>query len=130
MILFNSIFLGLKYQSTFVLNLLKHRSELFSTNFMRILYCVPEDAAHLHEKYIEKLQKEYKFIEIIKGLPQTNDISDDTLPKLIIMVKYFEFIIRGLFFINTFFCDSFLTKLCSFPLNLCVLFYLLFLIKG
>jgi len=59
---------------------------------------VPEDAAHLHEKYIEKLQKEYKFIEIIKGLPQTNDISDDTLPKLIIMVKYIEFIIRGLFF--------------------------------
>jgi hypothetical protein len=59
---------------------------------------VPEDAAHLHEKYIKKLQKEYKFIEIIKGLPQTNDISDDTLPKLIIMVKYFEFIIRGLFF--------------------------------
>jgi hypothetical protein len=59
---------------------------------------VPEDAAHLHEKYFEKLQKEYKFIEIIKGLPQTNDISDDTLPKLIIMVKYFEFIIRGLFF--------------------------------
>jgi hypothetical protein len=65
---------------------------------MRILYCVPPDAAHLHEEYFEKLRREFKDIEIIKGLPIMGTLSDDTLPKLIIMVKYFEFIIRGLFF--------------------------------
>ena len=76
---------------------MKNRQELFSTNFIRILYCVPQETAHLHEEYFQKLRTEFKDIEIINGLPLMRDISDDKLPKLIIMVKYDEFI-RSLVF--------------------------------
>jgi hypothetical protein len=52
---------------------------------MRILFCVPQDMLHLHNKFLEEIRSYFPHLEIIGGLPKSNDIYDDLLPKLLIM---------------------------------------------
>ena len=72
-------------KSTILKQIVKHRTALFTCNFIRILYCVPEQHAQLHQDYFNELRQFYPNIEFVKGLPKIYDLQQDKLPKLIIM---------------------------------------------
>ena len=40
---------------------------------------------HLHNKFLEDLRSYFPHLEVIGGLPKSNEINDDLLPKLVIM---------------------------------------------
>ncbi len=84
-------------KSTFALKLLKHRKDIYSNSFSRIVYALPENMFHLHQKFIETLREICSFIEIVEGLPdllQLNLGLDKNSHKLIIfddmMTQVFE----------------------------------------
>ena len=72
-------------KSTFLKHLIKVRAAVFTTNFIRILLFVPQDMLHLHNKFLEEVRSYFPHLEVIGGLPKSNDIYDDLLPKLLIM---------------------------------------------
>ena len=67
--------------------LVKHRNEIFTTQFYRIMYCIPPESQHQKETYFQKLKKECREVELILGLPKEENVLDNTLPKLIIIGK-------------------------------------------
>ncbi len=74
-------------KSTFVLNLVKYRKDVYSNSFSRIIYALPENMFHLHQKFIDDLREACSFIEIVEGLPdllQLNLSLDKNSHKLII----------------------------------------------
>lgn len=56
--------------------LLKHRKEIFTRDFGRILYCTNESGFHMRSAYLSKLRQECNSIEIEPGLPDfaANDL--------------------------------------------------------
>jgi adenosyl cobinamide kinase/adenosyl cobinamide phosphate guanylyltransferase len=72
-------------KSSFILELLKHRNELFSTSFARIIYFVPSNNIDAHQEFIQKLKTVYPDLEIQTDLPKLSDIKGDRLSKLFIM---------------------------------------------
>ena len=57
-------------KSSFILNLVKFRSQMFSEQFGRILYCRPDTDNTRHVlDYEEKLREEFDNLEVVKGLP-------------------------------------------------------------
>ncbi len=74
-------------KSTFALNLLKFREKVYSHNFSRIIYALPENMFHLHQSFINDLRQACPFIEIVEGLPdllQLNLTMEKNSHKLII----------------------------------------------
>ena len=72
-------------KSTLILDLLKHRNELFTTSFSRVIYFVPSNNLEAHQDFIQKLKSVYPHIEIQTDLPKMSDIKGDKLSKLFIM---------------------------------------------
>lgn len=64
---------------------LKHRDQLFTTRFARIIYFIPSANFDAHQEFIRKLKVVYPEIEIQTDVPKMNDIKGDRLPKLFIM---------------------------------------------
>ena len=80
-------------KSHFLFLLVKHRHEIFTTQFHRIFYCIPAESYHQKQAYFEKLKKECNEIELILGLPKESNVLDNALPKLILMGKNFFLLI-------------------------------------
>lgn len=72
-------------KSTFIFNLLKHRQELFSTSFSRVIYFVPSHNLDAHQNFIAKLKSVFRDLEVQTDLPKSSDIKGDRLPKLFIL---------------------------------------------
>jgi len=56
-------------KSEFILNLVKHRDSVFSEEFKRIIYAIPEESMHLHGSYLERLKQACASVQIHEGLP-------------------------------------------------------------
>ncbi len=74
-------------KSTFALELIKHRTVVYDKDFERIIYALPEDSIHLHQKFLESLRQVYPSIEIVEGLPNINELhlKEDKEAKLLII---------------------------------------------
>ncbi len=74
-------------KSTFILGLVKHRDLVYDQTFERILYCLPEDALHLHQDFVKEMEIAFPNLEIIEGLPRIHDlhIKDNKNHKLLIL---------------------------------------------
>lgn len=79
-------------KSHFIEMLLKHRDVMFTTKFVEIFYCLPPEAQHSHDQYLNKIQEIVPDINIVYGLPKHDAVFNHILPKLFIfddMVRYF-----------------------------------------
>ena len=74
-------------KSTFSLELIRHRLIVFDKEFSRIIYALPDDSIHLHEDFVKDLEKAYRNIEIVEGLPKVGDLhlKEDKFHKLLII---------------------------------------------
>jgi len=68
-----------------LLTILKHHKQLFTTDYSRVLYCMPETHLHNERPLIEALRKAYPQIEIRGSEPTFADFRSSTLPKLVIL---------------------------------------------
>ena len=68
-----------------MLNVLKHREVLFSTNFDRIVYFMPHKNFSAHQDFIKKMQSVCSKLEVKFELPTPGDIKSDLLPKLFLI---------------------------------------------
>ncbi len=83
-------------KSTFALKLIENRSHVYTHNFSRILYALPEGTLHLHKDFLDSLRNACKNIEIVEGIPNIEEFhlaTDKNSHKLLIlddlMVKAF-----------------------------------------
>ena len=72
-------------KSMFIFHLVKYRNEIFTTQFHRLMYCIPPESQHQKQAFFEKLKAECSKLELILGLPKEENILDNTLPKLILI---------------------------------------------
>jgi len=72
-------------KSTFVFKLLKHRNQLFTSEFESIYYCLPPEASHRTTTFVESLRKMIPNIVIIFGLPEPRQVLEHPLPKLFVI---------------------------------------------
>ena len=76
-------------KSTMMLEMVRNRRLLFSTEFHRIMYCIPAETEHQKRDFFNELRKEFPQMELILGLPKESNVLDNKLPKLIIIGKNF-----------------------------------------
>ncbi len=72
-------------KSFFMFLLVKHRNEMFTTQFHRIMYCIPPESHYQKQAYYDKLKRECNEVELILGLPKEENVLDNALPKLILI---------------------------------------------
>jgi len=74
-------------KSEFIVNLVKNRSVLFSSEFTRILYCIPESLSLTHNPIFESLKASFPATQLVIGLPDVSklNLKFDKLPKLLII---------------------------------------------
>ncbi len=74
-------------KSTFALNVIKYREQVYDKPFERIIYALPEDSVHLHQDFLNNLRNIYEKIEIVEGFPNISDlhIKEDKSAKLLII---------------------------------------------
>ena len=74
-------------KSTFALNIIKFREQVYDKPFERIIYALPEDSVHLHQDFLNNLRQIYDPIEIIEGFPNITDLhlKEDKSSKLLII---------------------------------------------
>lgn len=81
---------------------LKHRNQLFTTSFARVIYFIPSVNIDAHQEFIRKLKSVYPQIEIQTDAPKINDIKADRLPKLFIMDDLMNVVFNDPFMEETF----------------------------
>ena len=66
---------------------MKHRQELFTSDFNRIIFCQPESLAHRQNKAFEKIKQAFPRAELVNGLPNVSKLNLDlnNLPCFIII---------------------------------------------
>lgn len=79
-------------KSTFILKLLKHRKQMFSTAFSRIVYCVPGNSLEAHQNFITQLKEVCPTVEVSIDLPKSSELKSDLLHKLFILDDLFHLI--------------------------------------
>ena len=81
---FNNILGG---KTEFIVNLIKHRQKLFTSEFSRIIFCQPESLAHRQNAGFEKIKVSFPRVELLNGLPNVSKLNLDLnhLPCLIII---------------------------------------------
>ena len=74
-------------KSTFAFEIIKNREKIYDKAFDRIIYALPEDSIHLHQKFLEELKKVYENIEIVEGFPNVTELhlKEDQTTKLLII---------------------------------------------
>ncbi len=82
-------------KSTFALKLIENRENIYTEEFCRILYALPEGSLHLHQDFLELLRSACPFVEIVEGVPSIEEynLACDKTHKLVVlddlMVKVF-----------------------------------------
>ena len=69
------------------MQLIENREELFTSKFVRIIYCQPESLAHKNNTFFQRIRAFFSTAELINGLPNISKLNLDlnTLPALIII---------------------------------------------
>jgi hypothetical protein len=75
-------------KSSMVLEMLKFRKQLFTTEFSKIIYCVPERHLDNQRQFLTSLTRVCPEVEIRGGQVNYGDIRGTTLPKLIVFDDY------------------------------------------
>jgi hypothetical protein len=92
-------------KSKLVLDLLKFQKQLFTTEFSKILYFIPDKHLLSQQGFLEALRKTSTVIEIRGTLPTFADYRDSSLPKLLIFDD-FQLSINSALFEELFSQDS------------------------
>jgi hypothetical protein len=74
-------------KSEFILELIKNREKLFTSKFVRIIYCQPELLGHSNNEFFNRLKTFFPHAELNFGLPNISKLNLDinTLPYLVII---------------------------------------------
>jgi len=74
-------------KSEFILQLIENREKLFSSKFVRIIYCQPELLGHSNNEFFNRLKSFFPQAELNFGLPNISKLNLDinTLPYLVII---------------------------------------------
>jgi hypothetical protein len=74
-------------KSEFILQLIQHREKLFTSKFVRIIYCQPELLGHSNNEFFNRLKSFFPHAELNFGLPNISKLNLDinTLPYLLII---------------------------------------------
>ena len=75
-------------KSEFILNMIKYRQYLFTKEFHRIIYCLPETLANRNSEFFNRIQAYFPTAELVFGLPSTTKLNLDMnihLPSLLII---------------------------------------------
>ena len=69
------------------MELIEHREKLFSSKFVRIIYCQPESLSHINNTIFQRIKKSFPNAELNVGLPNISKLNLDlnTLPSLVII---------------------------------------------
>ncbi len=62
-------------KSEFVLQLIEHREKLFSSKFVRIIYCQSELLSHNNNGYFDRLKSFFPNAELNNGLPNISKLN-------------------------------------------------------
>jgi hypothetical protein len=67
--------------------LIEHREKLFSSKFVRIIYCQPESLSHKNNTFFQRIRSFFPTAELNNGLPNISKLNLDlnTLPALLII---------------------------------------------
>jgi hypothetical protein len=67
--------------------LIEHREKLFTSKFVRIIYCQPESLAHMNNTFFQRIKNFFPNAELNIGLPNISKLNLDlnTLPALLII---------------------------------------------
>lgn len=84
--------------------MIKNREQLITTNFYRVLLCVPSLNSTSYENLYQEIKEEIPQLEFILDLPKPSDIRGDSLPKLVILDDLIMQIINNPF-IEELFCQ-------------------------
>jgi hypothetical protein len=74
-------------KSEFIVQLIEHREKLFTSKFVRIIYCQPESLAHMNNTFFQRIKNNFPNAELHIGLPNISKLNLDlnTLPSLLII---------------------------------------------
>ncbi len=75
-------------KSRIIAKLLKHKKEIFSATFARIIYSLPKGTLHLKTEYLSELRGYVENLEVIESVPSFPSIGldlDPQFPKLLIV---------------------------------------------
>lgn len=73
-------------KSTFIKNLVKYRKSIFTTEFSRVLYCIPVEMIHAHRVFCDVLKTFFPNLEVVGGLPKAHNVfNDGDFQKLVII---------------------------------------------
>jgi hypothetical protein len=74
-------------KTTFICNILKHRNQLLTTSYSRVVYFFPNSDVNSTKRLqmIDQLKLAYPKLEVQTGLPKPNDARSSHLPKLFII---------------------------------------------
>ncbi len=74
-------------KSEFLLNLVKFREDVCTSDFTRIIYCQANTYTHKNQIFFQKLQAEFPQIESLQGLPDIHQLhlNLNSLPTLILV---------------------------------------------
>ena len=69
------------------MRLIEDREKLFTSKFVRIIYCQPESLAHVNNTFFQRIKNAFPLAELHNGLPNVSKLNLDlnTLPCLIII---------------------------------------------
>ena len=69
------------------MRLIEHREKLFTSKFVRIIYCQPESLAHMNNTFFQRIKNYFPNAELHIGLPNISKLNLDlnTLPSLLII---------------------------------------------
>lgn len=62
-------------KSEFLVKLVQHRSSLFDTEFLRIIYCAPESLTLRHNPIFQKIKDAFPAAELNLGLPDSTKLN-------------------------------------------------------
>ena len=72
-------------KTRFMVKLVQNRHALFTTEFDRIMYCIPASYSDGHQAVYDELKQFFPNVELIIDLPKASDVLDNTLPKLLLI---------------------------------------------
>ena len=74
-------------KSEFLVQLIQNREKLFTSKFVRIIYCQPESLAHINNTFFQRIKAVFPNAELHNGLPNVSKLNLDlnTLPSLLII---------------------------------------------
>ena len=84
-------------KSTFLYEIVKHRLEVCSQKYGRIIYCQSNSFSHKNQAFIKKLQEQFPTLELCQGLPKLAELNLtlNNLPSLLLIDDLMEEVLNS-----------------------------------